>query len=69
MVAMQTQNWDKYLAFKCKMLPWIAAYDSLHQTRYLCLHWSEINLSLIINTKVVKNIKKVKELLKSVANM
>lgn len=40
--AMETQNWDKHWASICKMLPWMAAYGSLHYTKYLSV-LSEIN--------------------------
>ena len=39
---MQTQNWDKHWASICKMLPWMAAYGTLHYTKYLSV-LSEIN--------------------------
>ena len=43
MVEMRTQNWEEYLTSIRIMLPWMFAYDSLHYSRYLSLHWLEMN--------------------------
>ncbi len=38
--SMRCQNWENYLLAIRLMLPWMAAYDNLHYSRYLRIYWS-----------------------------
>ena len=41
--SMRCQNWENYLLSIRLMLPWMAAYDNLHYSRYLSIYWSMMN--------------------------
>ena len=41
--ALHAQNWKDYLRSLKLMLPWMAIYDSLHNTRYMSIYWAEMN--------------------------